>query len=64
VYQPEAERHVECPVYDRYGLKPGDVVAGPALVEEAESTCVLAAGDSGTIDAELNLVIDIAGARA
>ena len=63
-YFPEAKVHVSCPVYDRYGMPPGTVVEGPALVEEAESTCVIGPGDRAHIDAEMNLVIDIGGVPA
>jgi len=48
-------------VYDRYGLAPGDAIDGPALAEEAESTCVLTPGDRGHIDVQRNLIIDIGG---
>jgi N-methylhydantoinase A len=40
-YFPEAGGYVECPVYDRYRLASGDAVAGPALIEERESTTVV-----------------------
>ena len=61
MYLPEAKGYQSCPVYDRYGLAPGAVVDGPALIEEAESTCVLAPGDRATVDAQRNLIIDIGG---
>ncbi len=32
-------------MFDRYALKPGANVMGPALIEENESTCVIGAGD-------------------
>src|SRR5215467_7853808 len=32
---------VEAAVYDRYALKPGDRIAGPAIVEEREATTVV-----------------------
>ncbi|MFI0486716.1 hydantoinase/oxoprolinase family protein [Actinomadura sp. 9N215] len=38
-----------CPVYDRSLLEPGMTVAGPALVEERETTTVLDAGAVATI---------------
>jgi len=57
---PEAGAYADTPVYDRYALKPGDSVAGPALIEENESTCVLGHGDRVTVDARLNLVGEIA----
>ena len=61
VYLPEDGGHIECPVYDRYALAAGATVNGPALIEEVESTCVLAPGDVANIDEQLNLVIDIGG---
>ena len=48
------------PVYDRYALKPGMMIAGPALIEERESTCVIGAGDTVTVDARFNLVAELA----
>ncbi|MEN9763245.1 MAG: hypothetical protein RI906_3071 [Pseudomonadota bacterium] len=49
-------------VYDRFGLRPNDVIEGPALIEEPESTCVLAPGDRAHVDSRYNLVIDIGSA--
>ena len=51
---------VECEVLDRYALEPGTTVEGPAVIEERESTCVLAPGDRATVDAHLNLVAELA----
>ncbi len=53
---PEADGFVETPVFDRYALSPGDVVEGPALIEENESTCVVGPGDRVTVDAHCNLI--------
>jgi N-methylhydantoinase A len=47
------------PVYDRYALAPGAIVKGPALIEEHESTCVIGAGDSVTVDAHFNLIAEL-----
>jgi len=55
-YDSEAGRMREWPVYDRYALSPGTTVAGPALIEERESTCVIGAGQTATVDAHYNLV--------
>ncbi|MBS7700563.1 MULTISPECIES: hydantoinase/oxoprolinase family protein [unclassified Chelatococcus] len=55
----EAEAMVPHSVYDRYALAPGTAIEGPALIEERESTCVLAAGDRLSVDPSLNLIIDI-----
>jgi N-methylhydantoinase A len=38
-----------CAKVNRYLLSPGDVIKGPALIQEVESTCVLLAGDVGTV---------------
>jgi N-methylhydantoinase A len=57
---PAAGGLIDCPVYDRYALRPGDAILGPCLVEERESTCLLDVGDEGQIDAMGNLVSRIA----
>jgi N-methylhydantoinase A len=51
--------HTSVPVYDRYALRPGDQVAGPAVVEEAESTVVAWARSRLTVDERLNLIVDL-----
>ena len=56
VFQPEAGAYVRTPVYDRYRLHPGDTVAGPAIVEERESTVVLGPSSVARVDDFLNLV--------
>jgi N-methylhydantoinase A len=48
-----------CDVYDRYALKPGDTLSGPAVVEERESTTVIGPGASAAVDQYLNLLIDL-----
>ena len=49
----------DCPVYDRYGLRAGMVLDGPALIEERESTCVIGAGDRVTLDGRANLIAEL-----
>ena len=49
----------ECAIVDRYRLEPGTTVEGPAVVEEAESTCVLGPRDRATVDERLNLVAEL-----
>jgi N-methylhydantoinase A/oxoprolinase/acetone carboxylase beta subunit len=39
----------DVPVFDRYLLRPGDEVSGPALVEEPESTLVIPPGGCATV---------------
>ena len=60
-YEPESVRFVDTPVYDRYALRPGDQIGGPALIEERESTGVIGAGDSAQVDGHGNIVVTIAG---
>ena len=58
-YFPGANGFVDCPVFDRYRLPAGCRIAGPAIVEEEESTTVIRPADSATVDQWLNLVIEI-----
>jgi N-methylhydantoinase A len=50
---------VEAPVYDRTLLRAGDTLAGPALIEEAETTTVLPPGHALRVDAYGNLIIEL-----
>ena len=56
-YFPESGGMVSAPVYDRYRLRPGDHLTGPAVVEERESTAVVGPDATATIDEYLNLVV-------
>jgi len=46
-------------VWDRYRLAPGARVAGPAVVEERESSAVIGVGGAGAIDGHGNLVVEV-----
>lgn len=59
MYLPEQGRMVPVPVYDRYALHPGAAFVGPALVEEQESTVVIASGDTVEIDDHFNMIVTI-----
>ena len=61
-YFPEAGGWVDCPIYDRYKLVAGMQLAGPAIVEERESTSVLPPGVLATVDEYANLIVEV-GAR-
>ena len=63
-YFPEAGGYVETPVYDRYRLDPGASFAGPAIVEERESTTVIGPGARISVDAHRNLVAEPASGEA
>ncbi len=49
-------------VYDRYALREGVEVQGPAIIEEREATTIVAPGDTLTVDAAGNLRIRIGAA--
>lgn len=49
-YFPETGGFVETPVFSRYDLTPHQVVQGPAIIEERESTTVIPPGLEGLVD--------------
>lgn len=51
--------YVPTKVFNRYGLAPGTVIQGPAVVEERESTVVAGPDTTITVDESLNLIIAI-----
>lgn len=57
---PETGGWVDCDVYDRYALAPGARLAGPAIIEERESTSVLPPGTSASVDEYANLIVAVA----
>jgi N-methylhydantoinase A len=59
VYHPEYGEHRATPVYDRYRLAPGTSFAGPAIVEERESTVVVGPRGTISIDRFRNLRVDL-----
>jgi N-methylhydantoinase A len=58
IHVPEAGGFVEVPVYDRYRLGVGDALAGPAIVEERESTVVVNGPGRITVDGHRNLIVE------
>ncbi|WP_309105095.1 hydantoinase/oxoprolinase family protein [Microbacterium sp.] len=50
--------YVETPVYDRQLLTPGDVILGPAVIEQMDTTTVLLPGDECRVDSYRNLIIE------
>ncbi len=63
VFDGEAGDFVEAGVYDRYGLRVGDRLSGPAIVEERESTLVVPSGATLSVDDYGNLVVILPEAR-
>ena len=58
-YFPERNGFAECDVVDRYRLRVGDRLEGPAIVEERESTSVIPPGDVVTISPSGHMVIKV-----
>ena len=58
-YFPEFEGYVDTAIYDRYALKPGVEFAGPAIVEERESTLIIGARGRARVDQTLNVVVEL-----
>jgi N-methylhydantoinase A len=54
---------VEAAVFDRTKLLQGNVIKGPAIIEEAASTTVVEPGDTVTVNAYGHLVMQLAGSQ-
>jgi len=59
VYVAEAGRFMNCPVYERAGLRIGSKVIGPAIIEEAESTVYLGKKSTGVITSSGDLRVSL-----
>jgi N-methylhydantoinase A len=60
---PELDGYARCAIVDRYAIGPGDVVEGPAVIEERESTTVVVPGDRAEVSSSGNLVVTVAEAN-
>jgi N-methylhydantoinase A/oxoprolinase/acetone carboxylase beta subunit len=58
-YFSEARGFIPTPVYDRYRLGPGISFAGPAILEERESTAVIGPGARCRVDEDLTIVVEL-----
>jgi N-methylhydantoinase A len=58
VWLPEAGGLVAVPVYDRERLEPGNRIAGPAIVEQMDSTTIVLPGMAARVDAHDNLILE------
>ena len=63
VYFPQASGYVETAVYDRYRLRADAALVGPALVQERESTLVVAPGMRCEISPDGSIVLHLQGGR-
>ncbi|MEP3208149.1 MAG: hydantoinase/oxoprolinase family protein [Maribacter sp.] len=55
----EETGYLDCPVYDRYALKPHEKFEGPAIIEETESTTVIGLNSTVQVDNDKNILIDL-----
>ena len=60
VWLPETDGFATCPVYARERLRAGNIVQGPAIVEQMDTTTVILPGMHATVDPYLNLVMETA----
>ncbi|HEY8291851.1 MAG TPA: hypothetical protein VIG44_05160, partial [Thermomicrobiales bacterium] len=60
IYLPEESGFAPVPVYDRYALAPGAAFAGPAVIEERESTTIIGGG-AVRVDTYRNLIVAMKG---
>ena len=55
----EADEFVSCPLYARDRLAAGNRIEGPAIVEQMDATTFLPPGAVATVDAFLNLIVEL-----
>jgi N-methylhydantoinase A len=55
----DAGAAVDTPVYERSDLPPGFSLAGPAVVEQVDSTVVIPPGTTAEVDKYLNIIIRV-----
>ena len=54
----------ETPILRRESLGPGSTLAGPAIIEQLDTTTVLPPSFRAAVDAAGNLIIDVPGISA
>jgi len=59
----DGEQPVDTPVYQRADLQAGQVLAGPAVIEQFDATLPLFPGDRAVVDAAGNILIEVAHGR-
>ncbi len=59
VWLPEAGGWVHCRIYDRSLLKAGNVLSGPAIVEQMDATTLVLPGMRAYVEPYLNLMLEL-----
>ena len=49
-----------CPVHDRELLRAGNHIAGPAIIEQMDTTTVVLPGMAASVEPYLNLILEAA----
>ncbi len=57
VYFNDADGFVDCPVYERGTLRPGDMLPGPIIVEQMDATTVVPPDFRASVDDFMNLLL-------
>jgi N-methylhydantoinase A len=58
---PGIDAAIDCPLYERSALSPGDRISGPAIIEDRQSTAVVPPGACAHVDNGRILVISLEG---
>jgi N-methylhydantoinase A len=64
VYFDETGEFTDTPIYDREQLAPGATIAGPAVIEQTDTTVLVPPGARATVDQYLTIVIEVAADTA
>jgi N-methylhydantoinase A len=59
VYFEEFSGYGDCTTYDRYSLKANNVIQGPAIVEQMDTTVVIPPAQTARVDRYGNIIIEI-----
>lgn len=62
LYLASRKQYEQVPIYERAALRPGQYLAGPAVVQEASSTLILPEGSSAQVDDSYSLIVNLEAA--
>ena len=60
VYFEEAGEFIDCNTYERSRLKANNLIAGPAIVEQMDTTTVLPPGEMAQVDKYGTIIVELA----
>ncbi|MGR3803747.1 hydantoinase/oxoprolinase family protein [Marinibacterium profundimaris] len=58
VWMREAGGFTDTPIYDRAALRPGNEIAGPAIIDQLDTTTVVPPGMTARVDTYLTLILE------